>query len=59
MDTNATIVEQIKHRIKKAKESETLGKLRKGPYVDGFNAAMTEMDETITLIENLVIGSGQ
>lgn len=53
MDTNARIVRQVKALTSETTDDDSLKKMRKGPYVDGYNAAMTKVAALIALIEGL------
>jgi len=50
------ILEQIKQFIDTQKAAHTMEKLRKTPYVDGYGACCSDIDNIISLGETLAAG---
>ena len=57
MDSNATIVDQIKKLIAETKTDDKMTELRKTSYVKGYMAALDGVQRLITLVESLVGGT--
>ena len=51
MDKNATIIEYIKKLI--SKNNESLGKMRKTTYVEGYQDAIDNIKDIIEMVESI------